>query len=756
MLGSAAMSASASTDAATVPVADIEFKSSETTKSAANVNSFSVGISTLGLTDGDVVVAQVITDYTPEYITRSVGHPGGSIAYEDQTTSGQPRMFVETMVYDSATWPSTLDYELSGADTETWMAIVSRWDNVHEVTILDDFDGAYDSTGSVNPSSPALNAGGSNLTAVACYGAREDDYNASGYPSGYTGIDIGESGGTTLACSGGQAYKTGISAGAVAAAAWTQDVANQNHGVHLLLAPAETGSAVISANVSGSATPFIGQEDVITGGKTLVVSIINDTFIAAGTGPIGTTAQSQTFLDGIDSAQSEAGGWDAIVKTNLTPGTDLVRTNDNTATITLPAFAGYSITADEVLTVPVQAAILTTSSSDITATPTITIAYDQFSGSDVNWLSEPALAGRAAIYSSGDTGSTTYELETIDGASGDAIELVDCSNITIKNMRIKNAGGGAIKLTRCSNITIYNNKITDTNGNDIILGHAVYCDDCGDNIVVKGNWMEDVASGVTLNQCDGVTGYRIFGNWCKNPNRSTTGDQGEFVFAQYCGPMDLWVYDNGCWGDPGTAFIEDWINMYRSYGTESLPIKIYNNTIHGSGTSGSGGGIMSCDVGSEGVSTAVGWIKVYNNTLINPGQYGIAITSGHDVMVYDNDIYAGASNPFIDICNVGIYLERWGTSSVAGSLHSCTVSGNNVVWFDTGYGTEVANEDNAKYFPSVGGWDGLAPNHGTLAEGNVVPIGWSTNQIGEANNPTWANEEGYNVLDWQTAWEYVA
>lgn len=79
----------------------------------------------------------------------------------------------------------------------------------------------------------------------------------------------------------------------------------------------------------------------------------------------------QAIINDLDSAQAEGTGWDAVVKAGLAV-TAVVRTSDTVVTITLPAFASYNITAQEVITVTVPAAALI-SGGPITGSPTFTI-----------------------------------------------------------------------------------------------------------------------------------------------------------------------------------------------------------------------------------------------------------------------------------------------------------------------------------------------------------------------------------------------
>jgi len=127
-----------------------------------------------------------------------------------------------------------------------------------------------------------------------------------------------------------------------------------------------------SAALSGTVTASIDEDDINTGGKTIILTLTDDTWVAAGTGPIGSTADTQAIIDGIDSAQSEANGWDAVVKVGIETA-DVARTSSTVCTITLDAEATYDITAQETITATIPAVALVTSSSEIVASPTFTV-----------------------------------------------------------------------------------------------------------------------------------------------------------------------------------------------------------------------------------------------------------------------------------------------------------------------------------------------------------------------------------------------
>ncbi len=127
--------------------------------------------------------------------------------------------------------------------------------------------------------------------------------------------------------------------------------------------------AAISAAITGTAQPTQTEAEVVTGGKTIIITLTGDTWVAAGA---TFDAQRQAIINGIDSAQAEAFGWDAEVKAKEVVGA-VVRTSDTICTVTLTAAAAYDVTATETITVTIPAAALVTSASAVVATPTFTV-----------------------------------------------------------------------------------------------------------------------------------------------------------------------------------------------------------------------------------------------------------------------------------------------------------------------------------------------------------------------------------------------
>lgn len=123
-----------------------------------------------------------------------------------------------------------------------------------------------------------------------------------------------------------------------------------------------------TAAITGTATAAITEVDVRTGGKTVIITLTDDTWVAAG----GTfNGQRQAIIDGITSAQSELLGWNNEVRDNLGVG-DVTRNSDTQVTVDLSGQVTYDITAQEIITVTVPASALV-GGVPLTATPTFTV-----------------------------------------------------------------------------------------------------------------------------------------------------------------------------------------------------------------------------------------------------------------------------------------------------------------------------------------------------------------------------------------------
>jgi len=133
------------------------------------------------------------------------------------------------------------------------------------------------------------------------------------------------------------------------------------------------GAPVPSAALTGTVTSSIDEDDIaITGSKTYIVTTTNDTFVAAGTGPIGSTADTQAYIDSISAASSPTNGWNNEVRDKALTS-EIVRTDDNTATWTIAVQAGYDISAQETIGPQTIPGALLTSGIDLVVDTGFTI-----------------------------------------------------------------------------------------------------------------------------------------------------------------------------------------------------------------------------------------------------------------------------------------------------------------------------------------------------------------------------------------------
>jgi len=154
-------------------------------------------------------------------------------------------------------------------------------------------------------------------------------------------------------------------------------------------APFVTGVVAGTAVAGG-----VLESEIVSGGETIIITLTNDTWLASGAPFDG---QRQNIIDGLDSAQSEAAGWNAEVRDKEVVGA-VVRTSDTVVTVTLTAAGAYVITANETITVTTPATALVLNTVDIIATPTFDVTNEGVVGRIMSSLAHHGgLAHRGGI-----------------------------------------------------------------------------------------------------------------------------------------------------------------------------------------------------------------------------------------------------------------------------------------------------------------------------------------------------------------------
>eukprot|EP00163_Fabomonas_tropica_P028388 TRINITY_DN575_c1_g1_i2.p1 TRINITY_DN575_c1_g1~~TRINITY_DN575_c1_g1_i2.p1 ORF type:complete len:1161 (-),score=219.44 TRINITY_DN575_c1_g1_i2:122-3253(-) len=153
----------------------------------------------------------------------------------------------------------------------------------------------------------------------------------------------------------------------------------------------------LGANAAITGTMQAGgvlESEIVSGNQTIIITITNDRWVAAGA---TFDAQRAAIIAGIVSAANETAGFNAAVSI---PVGNVVRTNDRVVTVTLPASAGYSITANETVTATIPASALEGSVAPV-GSPTLPITDEDpvatFTGSLVPDIS-PLSVKSSAFY----------------------------------------------------------------------------------------------------------------------------------------------------------------------------------------------------------------------------------------------------------------------------------------------------------------------------------------------------------------------
>lgn len=163
------------------------------------------------------------------------------------------------------------------------------------------------------------------------------------------------------------------------------------HGVLVAFGP------VATAALSGTVTPMLLESEVVAGGKTIILTLTDDAWLAAGG---AFDAVRQDIIDGLLSDGVEAAGWNVEVVTAIPVG-NVVRTSDTIVTITLPAVGAYAIDVNETIEATIDASALVDTVQPLVADPTFTVTAEV--------APAPVVADRrrtiiAAVFGGGGTG----------------------------------------------------------------------------------------------------------------------------------------------------------------------------------------------------------------------------------------------------------------------------------------------------------------------------------------------------------------
>lgn len=231
------------------------------------------------------------------------------------------------------------------------------------------------------------------------------------------------------------------------------------------------------------------------------------------------------------------------------------------------------------------------------------------------------------------------------------------SNVIIENLQFAGIDGNPIYIKGSNNITIRNCFFNKASMEAIVVENS-------STITVENCLFNGVTTGVYALSSETI---KVRGNQFVNVRQRSGGGRGQFVqFNNVTGAGNA-IENNKGENFLGESDPEDLISLFQSSGTAASPISVRNNMFRGGGPSTSGGGIMSGDYGGS-------YQIVENNTLLDPGQYGIAAAGGSNITLINNKIYA-KQQPFT---NNPLYV--WAQQGA--SCSNINVKGNRVNWTD--------------------------------------------------------------------------
>lgn len=235
------------------------------------------------------------------------------------------------------------------------------------------------------------------------------------------------------------------------------------------------------------------------------------------------------------------------------------------------------------------------------------------------------------------------------------------------------------------------------------------------NGTINNNLFDDIASSFYAVTCTGgIKFHHNYNTRIRGPNFASGGARGQMVQFNACtGPNNKIMYNISDQTSPGYLNgPEDHINLYASTGTAGSPILVKYNKLRGGGPSPSGGGIVAGD-------HAGAYVTIDSNILINPGQYGVAVSGGNNHQLLNNKVF-GQAFPW---SNIGMFIWVYQNPALPPepACFANIITGNRVNWvnssgaannfWDPGTCTGTTNNNNVFGDATItaGIWDEVFP-----------------------------------------------
>lgn len=238
------------------------------------------------------------------------------------------------------------------------------------------------------------------------------------------------------------------------------------------------------------------------------------------------------------------------------------------------------------------------------------------------------------------------------------IKYIGKKDIVIDGLEISSSGNEiCIALYNCENVVIKNSKFGPSP-----RARAIHLEKCK-NVTITDCTFENVQTGLRAASSQGIKfEYNDVTNLIGTMKGSSElGIMAQFIEVSGTGNS---ISYNVCENLPGESSTEDIISVWMSNGTSGSPIWVRGNWIRGGGTSDSGGGIL---IGDGGGSYQI----AEDNILVDPGQYGIGIAGGNNMILRNNKVFAKKQY----FTNVGMSICNW-YENETGPSHTITVENN--------------------------------------------------------------------------------
>jgi endo-chitodextinase len=202
------------------------------------------------------------------------------------------------------------------------------------------------------------------------------------------------------------------------------------------------------------------------------------------------------------------------------------------------------------------------------------------------------------------------------------------NDILIQGITIKNYTENGMHFNRGANLTLKRVTFKDSGGETGEMKGAVRLNNIS-NIKIQHSDFIRVTAGILSTDCEGPV--LIEWNTAINVGRN-------FIQLDKCKGSDIKIRFNTMerQGDylRGAAHdVVDWISIYKSEGTPESPILVKNNRARGHGHDKTGSFIMLGDGGGK-------YQYATGNVGVNPGQVGIGIAGGEDIVVRENMMFS--------------------------------------------------------------------------------------------------------------------